>query len=172
MEILRFDLVMAIFRLFGSFFAIYPLLILKESVDRTKWHRDLKFGIWDLYMVINWSLKYLINILKITSGFVAKTKNWNISAIEKQEWNWNITRVKSKRWSTVFHGQYNMWLHKISAFSQQKHKLDYASLWLCKSQDTPPNSVLTNNREHSDRLRVNINRSSDVTFYDYSNCKQ
>ena len=35
-EILRFDLLMAIFRLFGSFFAIYPLLILKESVDRTK----------------------------------------------------------------------------------------------------------------------------------------
>ena len=52
----------------------YPLLILKESVDRTKWHRDLTFGIWDLYIVINWSLKYLINILKITSGFVAKTK--------------------------------------------------------------------------------------------------
>ena len=98
LEILRFDLVMAILRLFGSFFAIYPLLILKESVDRTKWHRDLKFGIWDLYMIINWSLKYHINILKITPGFVAKTKK-----IEKSQ-----------------HGQHNMWLHKISAFSQQK----------------------------------------------------
>ena len=34
------------------FYNRYPLLILKESVDRTKLHRDLKVGIWDLYMVI------------------------------------------------------------------------------------------------------------------------
>ena len=79
LEILRFDQLMAIFFTFWELFAIYPLLILKESVDRSKWHRDLKFGIWDLYMVIHWSLKYLINNLKLTSGFVAETKNWNIS---------------------------------------------------------------------------------------------
>ena len=57
----------------GVFCYIYPLLILKESVDRTKWHRDLKFGIWDLYIVINWSLKYFVNIQKTTSGFMGKT---------------------------------------------------------------------------------------------------
>ena len=58
---------------FGVFFAIYPLLILKESVDRTKWHRDLKCRIWDLYMAIYRSMKYFFNIIKITSSFVAKT---------------------------------------------------------------------------------------------------
>ena len=36
----------------------------------------------------------------------------------------------------------------------------------------PPKTVLTNKRKHSDRLRVNINRRTDVTFHDYSNCIQ
>ena len=57
-EILRFDLLMKVMKVHFSdfwefFFYIYPLLILKESVDRTKWHRYLKFGIWDLYRIIN-----------------------------------------------------------------------------------------------------------------------
>ena len=56
-----------------EFFAIYPLLILKESLDRTKRHRDLKLRIWDLYIITNYSLKYFFNILKRTSGSVAKT---------------------------------------------------------------------------------------------------
>ena len=70
-EILRFDLFMAIFRPFGSVFAIHPSFILKESVDQAKFNRDLKFGIWDLYMLINWSQMFFNN-LKITSGFLSK----------------------------------------------------------------------------------------------------
>ena len=57
-EILRFDLLMAIFR----FFAIYPLLSSTESVERTKWYRDLKFGIYSLYMIIILALKYFFTI--------------------------------------------------------------------------------------------------------------
>ena len=36
----------------------------------------------------------------------------------------------------------------------------------------PPKTVLTNKRKHSDRLRVNISRRTDVTFHDHSNCIQ
>ena len=36
------------------------LLVLKESVNFTEWHRDLKFGTWNLYMIINWVLKYFL----------------------------------------------------------------------------------------------------------------
>ena len=32
-------------------FGTLGLLNSTESVDRTKWHRDLKFGIYDLYMI-------------------------------------------------------------------------------------------------------------------------
>ena len=43
---------------------------------------------------------------------------------------------------------------------------------LTKPTYRPPNTVLTNKRKHSDRLRVNINRRTDVTFQDHSNCIQ
>ena len=39
--------------LFLDFFSLYPLLIWRESVDRTKWYRNLKFCTLGLYSVSN-----------------------------------------------------------------------------------------------------------------------
>ena len=55
---------MAIFRLFGSVFAIHPLFILKESVDQTKRHRNFEFGTWEFCMIINRALKSFLIFLK------------------------------------------------------------------------------------------------------------
>ena len=42
---------------FLKVFLIYSLLILKDSIDQTEGHRDLKFWIYDLYTIRYWTLK-------------------------------------------------------------------------------------------------------------------
>ena len=63
------------FKTFCEFFALNPLSILKESVDRTKWHRDFKFGIRDLYMIINWCLRIFFQYSKNNFRFCGRNLN-------------------------------------------------------------------------------------------------
>ena len=43
------------------------------SVDRTKWHGDMKFWIWSAYMIIYRATKWFFNLLKTVSGSVTKS---------------------------------------------------------------------------------------------------
>ena len=64
--------------LFLDFFSLYPLLIWRESVDRTKWYRNLKFCTLGLYSVSNRYILPFFDILKATSGLSAKLKIFQI----------------------------------------------------------------------------------------------
>ena len=64
--------------LFLDFFSLYPLLIWRESVDRTKWYRNLKFCTLGLYSVSNRYIFPFFDILKATSGFSTKLKIFKI----------------------------------------------------------------------------------------------
>ena len=65
--------------LFEFFSAIYHLLILEDSVDQTKWHRDLKFYVWDLCLIID-----PINMIFIF---------WKLIPVLRQNSKWLQSRV-------------------------------------------------------------------------------
>ena len=73
-------------------YSMHPVYLILKS-------RDLKFGIWDLYIIINTPLKYFLNIPKTTSGFVAKTKIVTKMVMLKKVislWSWVLT------WGTLW----------------------------------------------------------------------
>ena len=85
------------FKILSEFFALYTLLILKVSVDRSKRYRDLKFSIQGLDMINNWALRSFCYILKTTSCFKAKSK-----MVAQTADVWRISKGNNKNWQTSF----------------------------------------------------------------------